>query len=425
MRDVAISMKGVSKRYDSYGSAADILKDWILGGRRCHEFWALRDIDLEVARNEVVGIMGHNGAGKSTLLKLIAGTLARTTGTMQINGRVSAILELGTGFHPDYTGRQNIYFGGLCLGMSREEVRRKEASIIEFSELEEFIDQPFRTYSSGMQARLTFSTAVAIDPDILIVDEALAVGDARFQKKCADRMRSLAGGGRTVLLVSHNHVAIMSMCSRAILLHKGRKVEDGDPRSVFNAYQRFYFGPGTETAGAAAPLHAEMTSHDMGGAEGETRFGTGKVRITEIQLTDFAGRPVTVLEPGNRYRFRMTAIAHEPVSEVIAGFLLRDPRGLDIFGTDSLHLPGHEPPAMAPGDRYEFVLDFENWLGPGEYLLSCGLAGIDEKKHDFRWDTMTIACAQDPSIYTICKANLRPTMQVHVQRATLTPSATS
>jgi len=404
----------VSKRYESYNSAGDILKDWILGGRRCWEFWALRDIDLEVARGEVLGIMGHNGAGKSTLLKLIAGTLARSSGDLDISGRVSAILELGTGFHPDYTGRQNIYFGGLCLGMSRDEVRRKEASIIAFSELEEFIDQPFRTYSSGMQARLTFSTAVAIDPDILIVDEALAVGDARFQKKCADRMRELAGGGRTVLVVSHNHVAIVSMCSRAILLHKGRKVEEGDPRSVFNAYQRFYHGPEAGKGISAAEAAADMNPEDMGGAAGESRFGTGKVRITRIEVLDAAGHPTSLLLPGERYRFRMLATARETVTDLVAGFLLRDPRGLDIFGTDTLHIPGHAPPTLAPGEQYEFQLDFENWLGPGDYLLSCGFASVDEMKHDFRWDTMTITSAQDPSIYTICKANLRPAMVVNI-----------
>lgn len=410
--EVAVRLRGVSKRYELYGSALDVLKDWIVGGRRFREFWALRDIDLDVRRGEVVGIMGHNGAGKSTLLKLIAGTLARTSGELEIDGRISAILELGTGFHPDYSGRENIRLGGLCLGMSRDEIRRKEASIIAFSELEEFIDQPFRTYSSGMQARLTFSTAVAIDPDILIVDEALAVGDARFQKKCADRMRDLAGGGRTVLLVSHNHVAIVSMCSRAVLLHKGTKVCEGDPRSVVNEYQRTYYGP-EAAVGAVFTPKSDMSRDDMGGAPGEMRFGSGKIQITEIRLLDREQKPAALLVPGERYHFHLSAVAHEAADAVVAGFLLRDPRGLDVFGTDSRLIAGHEPPDLAPGDRIEVQLDFENWLGPGEYLLSCGLAGPGEMKYDFRWDTMAVTVAADPSIYSISKANLRPSMQVH------------
>ena len=244
MSEFAIRVKTLSKEFKIYARPADMFVELATGKPRHRSFWALKAVTFDVRRGQVMGIMGRNGAGKSTLLKIISGTLDSTSGEVTTRGRISSILELGTGFNPEYTGRENIYLGGLMVGMTSREIRDKEDWIIEFSELRDFIDQPFKTYSSGMQARLTFSTAVCIEPDILVVDEALAVGDARFARKSFSKMEEFRKEGRTILLVSHNSNQVASFCDYALILEQGKVYDQGEPARLRGVYYDLLFGKG-------------------------------------------------------------------------------------------------------------------------------------------------------------------------------------
>ncbi len=280
--NITIEIKNLSKVYKIYREPKDLLKEVIFRKKFHEEFRALRNINITINKGEVVGVIGRNGAGKSTLLKILSGTLDKTSGKIKVNGKVSAILELGTGFHPEYTGRENIYNGGMVLGMSKKEIDRKIQSIIEFSELEEFIDRPLKTYSDGMKTRLTFSVATAIEPQILIIDEALAAGDSFFINKCIKRITELCQSGATVLFVSHNTFLVQRLCNRAIWIEKGKIKADGDPVEICQEYE----------LGVMQEVNKRLKIENKTiGKTKETKkiIGSGPLKITDVKLLDKDG----------------------------------------------------------------------------------------------------------------------------------------
>jgi lipopolysaccharide transport system ATP-binding protein len=449
----AISVSGLCKTYRLWQRPSDMLFEALAFRRRHTEFQALTDVSFDLPAGSVTGIMGRNGAGKSTLLRIVAGTLDATAGSVEVKGRVAAILELGTGFSPEYTGRENIYLGGMCLGLKHNEIKKRFDEIVSFAEVGEFIDRPFRTFSSGMQARLTFAVATCVDPHILIIDEALAVGDARFQMKSFDRVREFKRRGKAILLVSHDMNQIASICDRAILLEKGRVIADGAPQKVCNIYHEMLFAPtevmfprdrlaspatviseqgdaqpaivlpSERTDAAAAPDEASAVSHpissDIEQQSSEHRYGDGAAQIESIAITDPAGRPVTHLTSLETYHLVCRVKANMNVGPLVMGWLLRDKRGVDLFGWDMQTGDCAPIPAMRAGDALTVVVAFRANLGAGSFFVTVALADTNKHKHDMRFEAIELLVVGTPELYTTSIINLAPRLiePVHGQSA--------
>jgi lipopolysaccharide transport system ATP-binding protein len=422
---VAIRARNLSKVYRIYQSPVHALKEAITGKSRHIRRVALDRVDLEVRRGEIIGVLGRNGAGKSTLLKLIAGTLKRTEGDLDVYGRISAILELGSGFHPEYTGRENIYMGGMCLGMSRREVDSKVEAIIEFSELREVIDQPFKTYSTGMQARLTFSVAISVDPDILIVDEALSVGDARFQLKCSTRLQQFRERAATVLLVSHDTNAITTLCDRAMILEDGRVYAEGDPKQMTIAYHKLLFGEqkpavqqaklkkeGTEaTTGEEAVLDRTAVGESAAGM----RYGTGEARLVDYGILDSGGQRVELIESGKGCRIYMVLDCEQDIPDLSCGIAIKDRRGTVLWGVTNMSQT-QTPYKARAGSRLTIAADCIMWLSAGDYFVTLGAAHwTDGAKLDFVEDAIGFKVIGPGGIFTTSTVNLQTQFSIECQ----------
>lgn len=412
-----IEARSISKRYVVHSHAGDRLHDWLIpfGPRRGRPFWALRDVDLRVERGSALGIVGANGAGKSTLLKIVTGTTVPTSGDVRVEGRVAALLELGMGFHPEFTGRENIGFNGRMLGMTDAEIAEKTPEIVEFSEIGEFLDRPLRTYSSGMALRLAFGVAAAMEPEVLIVDEALAVGDVHFQQKCLARIRRFHERGATVLFVSHDPGMIRRFCTEAILLDRGRVVDRDRPDQVLDHYNALLAERHREDGGRArivrprevepaAPRHVETSSAAPAPAPdaeaprpiekpaterratdasdpsefflpptGGYRTGNFGGVITSVAIVAAGvGGESRVLTPGSRASVVVRAVALERIERPTVGILVKDRLGNEIFGTNT-DIRDAAPGPLEPGQTLETTFSLSLELGPGVYTITVAL----------------------------------------------------
>jgi lipopolysaccharide transport system ATP-binding protein len=336
------------------------------GSRADNVLWALRDVSFSVKQGEVVGIIGCNGAGKSTLLKVLSKITYPTSGRVRVAGRVASLLEVGTGFHEELTGRENIFLNGSILGMKKAEVESKLDSIVSFAGVERFVDTPIKRYSTGMRLRLGFAVAAHLDPDLLIVDEVLAVGDAGFQRKCLNTMEELQSGGRTVLFVSHNMAAVENLCSRCIWIDGGRAQMDGNPREVIDAYMR--------TFGAFQGMAADLRSV-------ENRKGSGEIRYTGIEYLSRTGEPLAVIRSGDSFTMRFTYHAEREINYPSFGFKLYTEMGTLVTATSTWHHAIDIPSVPAGDGHIDLDIDFLNLL-PGRYYMSLWLTGTSTPLYD-------------------------------------------
>ena len=375
-----ISLRQVSKKYPIYDRPVHKFMELLtLRRRQFHrEFWALRDVDLEVVPGRAVGILGPNGSGKSTLLQIVAGILQQTRGDCYVGGNVAALLELGTGFNPEFSGRENVFMNGVINGLSQREVHQRFDSIVDFAEIGEFIDQPVKTYSSGMYVRLAFAVAIHVDPEILLVDEALAVGDLIFQHRCINRIRALMAEGKTILFVTHDLQAVTRFCDEAILLDQGRKIASGSPEEVTRRYQALILDrergrPGT---GEIFPTQQEDGSLPLVNTipHIHSRYGKGAGELLGVVLLRENGEVATEVRSGELLRLLVTASFKKEIRSPIVGFTVRDKLGVEVTASNSSY-EGVSLPAASPGDTYTVAFAFRvPELRPGSYSISPALA---------------------------------------------------
>jgi lipopolysaccharide transport system ATP-binding protein len=377
----ALRVENVSKQYRIYEHPGDRLKESLTRGRwkRHREFWALRDVTFEVEAGTTTGVIGPNGSGKSTLLQIVTGTLEPTHGSVHHEGRIAALLELGAGFNPEFTGLENIHLNAQLLGFSRRETERLLPEIERFAEIGDFLDQPVKTYSSGMYIRLAFAIAVAADPQILIVDEALSVGDAVFQHRCLRRIKQMQEAGATILFVSHDTHAVRALCSRAILLNGGRVVSDGQPSDVLKRYQRLIMSreaayESGRLGGAPVGEAEEVAPEELNfkPLSYSYRHGEGSAEILSVELLDGARRAIEIVETGEPALVRVRARLNRDADNPVCGFLIRNRHGIHVYGTNT-EIQQADFGTVRAGEIIEATFAFNCWLGTGEFSLTAAV----------------------------------------------------
>lgn len=480
-----ISVDQVSKVYRLYDKPIDRLLESISLRKKSYhkDFYALRDISFSVGRGEAVGIIGTNGSGKSTMLKIITGVLSATTGKVESRGSICALLELGAGFNQDYTGIENIYMNGTMMGFSKAEMDKKLPAILEFADIGDFVYQPVKSYSSGMFVRLAFALYISIDPEVLIVDEALSVGDVFFQAKCYHRMDELKRKGTTILMVTHDLGSVMKYCDRVVLFHKGEKVGEGLPGQMVDKYKKILAGKdphaeqfmeeqnflgnvdgeatgtisaagtneqdtstgiagttgavdkagktgagtaGTtntaDTAESASPKSGQSSQKPLGFMKdhltlnpSSQQYGNGKAEILDFGVLDKDGRPGNVLLKGEEFSIKERIVFHDSIAAPIFTFTIKDKRGMDLSGTNTL-FEGKEIPAVKKGDEYYCTFTQRMNLQGGEYLLSISCTGFEEGEHtvyDRKYDITSITVLSNKNTVGIYDMESEVTLERH------------
>ncbi len=421
MTDIAVRVQNLSKCYQIYDAPRDRLKQFVLprfhrlmdkpSKQYFREFWALRDVSFEVKKGETVGIIGRNGCGKSTLLQLICGTLTPTGGTVQTNGRIAALLELGSGFNPEFTGRENVYMNAAVLGLSQKEINARFADIVDFADIGDFIEQPVKMYSSGMMVRLAFAVAINVEPEILIVDEALSVGDELFQRKCFSRIEAIRAGGATILFVSHSGSTIVELCDRAVLMDAGEKLAVGAPKQIVGRYQKLLYAP-EDKRDAIREHIRRVEGHivESGGA-GEVPSQGDHIQIKQLQglqesfdpnlrpsstieyeshgayiespaVLTMAGEQVNGLFRGKTYRYAYTVRFTKSASNVRFGMLIKTTSGVELGGGLSASSMASAIPFVEAGNRFRVEFRFNTNLNTGVYFMNAGVVGQSGKEAD-------------------------------------------
>jgi len=371
-----VLVQNVSKLYKLYRRPADRIRELVPGTPPAHtDFWALRNITFSVEPGETLGLVGPNGCGKSTLLQIVSGILEPTTGRVVTRGRIAALLELGAGFNPEFSGRENVYLNGEIMGLSRAEIDKAMPSIESFAEIGEFIERPVKEYSSGMYVRLAFSTAIHVDPEILIVDEALAVGDAVFANRCVRKFQELRERKVTVLFVSHDLGLVKQLSDRAILLLNGRMEAQGEPKDVINRY----IGLVLERQAPAAERDDRVRA--------SFRHGDGASAIERVEILNARGESATSIQSGEPITVRVRSRFLRPVSDPMVGILIRTRIGMDVYGTNT-RIEHIELGAFKAGERLEVDFRLECWLTPQPYTLTVATQNPDGTSHDWLDDAL-------------------------------------
>ncbi|MBN1498126.1 MAG: ABC transporter ATP-binding protein [Spirochaetes bacterium] len=418
--DIAIRLSNVSKKYNLYNRKIDRLKESLhpLKKRYHRDFYAVKDINLEIKKGEILGIVGRNGSGKSTLLQLISDVLTPTSGKIEARGHISALLELGSGFNPEYTGLENIYFYSALMGYKRDQIDAVLNDILEFAELGDFIYQPLKTYSSGMKARLAFAVSVNVDPDILILDEVLAVGDELFRRKCYVKMETFLKGNKTILFVSHNSNTINQLCTRAILLERGALMLDGLPKDVTTSYQKLLFANEDEKSNVISDIVKNLEGCDSGEGLNCRNAGEGglkdkishtknahekpaiynekfyikgfvsttvsiiqekNIRIEDYWIEDRNGMIVNVLRHGERYSLKYIVYCVNNVKDVKFGAQIKDVKGVIISGANTKDYSGITIDRMQKGEMYVILYKFDCIMKTGNYFINIIVVASDRK----------------------------------------------
>lgn len=386
LENVAIKAENITKVYKLYEKPSDRMKEALgLSRKRKHkEHYALTDVDLTINKGETVGIIGTNGSGKSTILKIITGVLNPTKGDLIVNGRISALLELGAGFNMEYNGIENVYLNGTMMGFSEKEIDEKLQDILDFADIGDYVYQPCKTYSSGMFVRLAFAVAINIEPEILIVDEALSVGDVFFQAKCYHKFEEFKQAGKTIIFVSHDLSSIAKYCDRVVLLNKGVKLGEGSPKEMIDAYKKVLVGqyqiPESDENNLLDDAEINAKVAMMGGINPDViEYGTGAAKITDYYITDKNGTVTTAVIKGGEWTLHYTVEFTEDIKAPIFAFTVKNIRGTEITGTNSMFEKAFLS-GVKKGEKKKVTFTQNMDLQGGEYLLSLGVTGYEDDK---------------------------------------------